>query len=132
MEKALKEQEEKAPNWEEALKEQEEKAPNWEEAFKEEQEAKSKTIDKREIEFLLDIPLEVSVELGRTKMLINDLLQLGQGSVIELDKLAGDPVEILVNQRLVARGEVVVVNEKFGIRLTDILSPMERIRKLKG
>ncbi|CAD7772951.1 Flagellar motor switch protein FliN [Candidatus Methanoperedenaceae archaeon GB50] len=65
-------------------------------------------------------------------MLINDLLQLGQGSVIELDKLAGDPVEILVNQRLVARGEVVVVNEKFGIRLTDILSPMERIRKLKG
>ena len=132
MEKALKEQEEKAPNWEEALKEQEEKVPNWEEAFKEEQEAKSKTIDKREIEFLLDIPLEVSVELGRTKMLINDLLQLGQGSVIELDKLAGDPVEILVNQRLVARGEVVVVNEKFGIRLTDILSPMERIRKLKG
>jgi len=75
--------------------------------------------------------LEVSVELGRTKMLINDLLQLGQGSVIELDKLAGDPVEILVNQRLVARGEVVVVNEKFGIRLTDILSPMERVRKLK-
>jgi len=131
-EEALKEQEEKAPNWEEALKEQEEKAPNWEEAFKEEQEAKSKTVDKREIEFLLDIPLEVSVELGRTKMLINDLLQLGQGSVIELDKLAGDPVEILVNQRLVARGEVVVVNEKFGIRLTDILSPMERIRKLKG
>ena len=117
---------------EKALKEQEEKAPNWEEAFKEEQEAKSKTVDKREIEFLLDIPLEVSVELGRTKMLINDLLQLGQGSVIELDKLAGDPVEILVNQRLVARGEVVVVNEKFGIRLTDILSPMERIRKLKG
>ena len=117
---------------EEALKEQEEKTPNWEEAFKEEQEAKNKTVDKREIEFLLDIPLEVSVELGRTKMLINDLLQLGQGSVIELDKLAGDPVEILVNQRLVARGEVVVVNEKFGIRLTDILSPMERIRKLKG
>jgi len=117
---------------EETLKEQEEKAPNWEEAFKEEQETKSKTVDKRKIEFLLDIPLEVSVELGRTKMLINDLLQLGQGSVIELDKLAGDPVEILVNQRLVARGEVVVVNEKFGIRLTDILSPMERIRKLKG
>jgi len=116
---------------EEASKEQEEKIPDWEEAFKEEQEAKNKTVDKREIEFLLDIPLEVSVELGRTKMLINDLLQLGQGSVIELDKLAGDPVEILVNQRLVARGEVVVVNEKFGIRLTDILSPMERIRKLK-
>jgi len=116
---------------EEVLKEQEEKTPNWEEAFKEEQEAKNKTVDKREIEFLLDIPLEVSVELGRTKMLINDLLQLGQGSVIELDKLAGDPVEVLINKRLVARGEVVVVNEKFGIRLTDILSPMERIRKLK-
>ncbi|AMM40545.1 flagellar motor switch protein FliN [Candidatus Desulfofervidus auxilii] len=116
---------------EETLKEQEEKTPDWEEAFKEEQEAKRKTVDKREIEFLLDIPLEVSVELGRTKILINDLLQLGQGSVIELDKLAGEPVEVLVNQRLVARGEVVVVNEKFGIRLTDILSPMERVRKLK-
>jgi len=84
----------------------------------------------RDLDFILDIPLEVSVELGRTKMLINDLLQLGQGSVIELNKLAGEPLEILVNRKLVARGEVVVVNEKFGVRLTDVISPMERIKQL--
>jgi flagellar motor switch protein FliN/FliY len=82
------------------------------------------------LDFVLDIPLEVSVELGRTKMVINDLLQLGQGSVIELSKLAGEPLEILVNQKLVARGEVVVVNEKFGVRLTDIISPAERVKQL--
>lgn len=82
------------------------------------------------LELLLDIPLEISVELGRTRMIINDLLQLGQGSVIELNKLAGEPLEILINQKLIARGEVVVVNEKFGIRLTDIISPMERIKQL--
>lgn len=79
---------------------------------------------------LLDIPLEITAELGRARMIVNDLLQLGQGSVIELNKLAGEPLEILVNQKLIARGEVVVVNEKFGIRLTDILSPMERIKQL--
>ena len=84
------------------------------------------------MDFLLDIPLEISVELGRTKMLINDLLHLGQGSVIELSKLAGETLEIFANQRLVARGEVVVVNEKFGIRLTDIVSPADRIKKLGG
>ena len=82
------------------------------------------------LDFILDIPLEVSVELGRTKIIISDLLQLGQGSVIELTKLAGEPLEVLVNQRLVARGEVVVVNEKFGIRLTDIISPAERVKQL--
>ncbi len=85
----------------------------------------------QDIEFLLDIPLEVTVELGRTRMLIKDLLQLGQGSVVELEKLAGEPMEILVNNKLVARGEVVVVNERFGVRLTDIISPTERIQKLK-
>jgi len=84
----------------------------------------------RSLDFILDIPLEVTVELGRTKMLINDLLQLGQGSVIELTKLAGEPLEILVNNKLVARGEVVVVNEKFGVRLTDIISPMDRVKSL--
>lgn len=84
----------------------------------------------KKLEMILDIPLKVSVELGRTKMLVNDLLQLGQGSVIELSKLAGEPLEVLVNEKLVARGEVVVVNEKFGIRLTDIISPIERIEKL--
>jgi len=82
------------------------------------------------LNFILDIPLEVSVELGRAKILISDLLQLGQGSVIELTKLAGEPLEILVNQKLVARGEVVVINEKFGIRLTDIISPVERVKQL--
>ncbi len=84
----------------------------------------------RDIEFILDIPLNVSAELGRTKILINDLLQLGQGSVIELDKLAGEPLEILVNGKLVARGEAVVINEKYGVRLTDIISPMERVKQL--
>ena len=84
----------------------------------------------RSLDLILDIPLTVSVELGRSKMLINDLLQLGQGSVIELTKLVGEPLEVLVNQKLVARGEVVVVNEKFGVRLTDIVSPMERVQSL--
>ena len=82
------------------------------------------------LDLILDIPLTVTVELGRSKMLINDLLQLGQGSVIELTKLAGEPLEVLVNQKLVARGEVVVVNEKFGVRLTDIVSPVERVQSL--
>jgi len=86
--------------------------------------------DAHSIDFILDIPLEVTVELGRTSMLINDLLQLGQGSVIELNKLAGEPLEILVNRKLIARGEVVVVNEKFGVRLTDIVSPIERVKSL--
>ena len=85
----------------------------------------------RDMDFLLDIPLEVTVELGRTRMLIKDLLQLGQGSVVELQKIAGEPMEILVNNKLIARGEVVVVNEKFGVRLTDIISPTERIQQLK-
>jgi flagellar motor switch protein FliN len=84
-----------------------------------------------DLDFILDIPLEVTVEMGRTRMLINDLLQLGQGSVIELNRLAGEPLDILVNNKLVARGEVVVVGEKFGIRLTDIVSPMERVKRLR-
>jgi flagellar motor switch protein FliN/FliY len=83
------------------------------------------------MEFLLDIPLEISVELGRTKVLINELLKLGQGSVLELSKLAGETLEILANRKLIARGEVVVVNEKYGIRLTEIISPSERIERLK-
>ena len=83
------------------------------------------------LDFILDIALKVSVELGRTQIIVKDLLQLGQGPVLELDKLAGEPLEILVNGKLVAKGEVVVVNEKFGIRLTDIISPIERIETLK-
>ncbi len=84
-----------------------------------------------DLDFILDIPLTVTVELGRGKMLIGELLQLGQGSVVELTKLAGEPMDIFVNDRLIARGEVVVVNEKFGVRLTDVVSTAERINKLK-
>lgn len=91
---------------------------------------KLKAGDAHDLEFILDIPLELSVELGRCKMLVNDLLQLGQGSIVELNKLAGEPLEIFINRKLVARGEVVVVNEKFGVRLTDIITPMERVRSL--
>ena len=80
---------------------------------------------------ILDIPLVLSAQLGNTRMLIKDLLQLGPGSIVELDKLAGEPLEVLVNERLVARGEVVMVNEKFGIRLTDVISPTERVNKLR-
>lgn len=83
------------------------------------------------LDFILDIPLKVTVELGRSKMAIREILQLAQGSVVELSKFAGEPLEVLVNEKLIARGEVVVVNEKFGIRLTDIISPVERIEQLK-
>jgi flagellar motor switch protein FliN/FliY len=84
----------------------------------------------KNIDFILDIPMQVTVQVGSTKMIIRELLQLGQGSVIELEKLAGEPMEVLVNNRLVARGEVVVVNEKFGIRLTDVISAAERVQQL--
>lgn len=93
-------------------------------------ETKTNETSFKNLDFILDIPMQVSVQLGSTKMLIRDLLQLGQGSVVELEKLAGEPLEVLVNHRLVARGEVVVVNEKFGIRLTDVVSAVERIQHL--
>ncbi|HEU4851265.1 MAG TPA: flagellar motor switch protein FliN [Telluria sp.] len=83
-----------------------------------------------DIDFILDIPVQLTVELGRTKIAIKNLLQLAQGSVVELDGLAGEPMDVLVNGCLIAQGEVVVVNDKFGIRLTDIITPSERIRKL--
>ena len=82
------------------------------------------------LDFILDIPLELSVELGKTRMLVNDLLQLGQGSIIELNKLAGEPLEVYINHKLIARGEVVVVNEKFGVRLTDVITPIDRVKSL--
>lgn len=85
----------------------------------------------RNLSFILDIPLEISVELGRTRMRIADILKLGQGSIIELTNPAGSSLEVLVNQKPIAKGEVVVVNEKYGIRLIEILSIMERIEKLK-
>ena len=84
-----------------------------------------------DIDMILDIPVLLTVELGRTKLAIKNLLQLAQGSVVELDGLAGEPMDVLVNGCLIAQGEVVVVNEKFGIRLTDIITPSERLHKLK-
>ncbi len=84
----------------------------------------------RKIDLLLDIPLVVSVEVGRARILVRDLLQMQEGSLIELDKLAGEPLDLYVNSRLIARGEAVVVNEKFGLRLTDVVSPSERIENL--
>jgi flagellar motor switch protein FliN/FliY len=83
-----------------------------------------------ELELILDIPVQLTVELGRTKITIKNLLQLAHGSVVELDALAGEPMDVLVNGTLIAQGEVVVVNDKFGIRLTDIITPSERMRKL--
>jgi len=82
------------------------------------------------IDFLLDVPLKLSVELGRARMLVNDLLQLGQGSVIELTKIVGEPLEVMVNEKLIARGEVVTLNDKFAVRLTDIIAPSDRLDKL--
>ncbi|MGQ7940252.1 flagellar motor switch protein FliN [Paraburkholderia sp. D1E] len=88
------------------------------------------TSTRNDIDMILDIPVQMTVELGRTKIAIRNLLQLAQGSVVELDGLAGEPMDVLVNGCLIAQGEVVVVNDKFGIRLTDIITPSERIRKL--
>ncbi|MCU7940068.1 MAG: flagellar motor switch protein FliN [gamma proteobacterium symbiont of Bathyaustriella thionipta] len=83
------------------------------------------------LDVILDVPVDISMEIGRTKISIRNLLKLNQGSVIELDRLAGEPMDVLVNGTLIAHGEVVVVNDKFGIRLTDVISPVERIKKLK-
>ncbi len=88
-------------------------------------------VEEENLDVILDIPVTISMEIGRTSISIRNLLQLNQGSVVELDRLAGEPMDVLVNGTLVAHGEVVVVNEKFGIRLTDVISPAERVRKLK-
>lgn len=87
--------------------------------------------NEQNLSMIMDIPLKLTAELGRTKIVVSELLNLGQGSVIELSKLAGEPMEILVNDKLIAKGEAVVVNDKFGIRLTDIISPKERVEQLK-
>jgi flagellar motor switch protein FliN/FliY len=84
-----------------------------------------------DLDVILDIPVSISMEVGRTSITIRNLLQLNQGSVVELDRLAGEPLDVLVNGTLIAHGEVVVVNEKFGIRMTDVISPAERIKKLR-
>jgi flagellar motor switch protein FliN/FliY len=86
-----------------------------------------KPTNTRTLDFLMDVALQVSVEVGRARMTINDLLQMGPGSVVELEKLAGEPLDIFINGKAVARGEAVIVNEKFGVRLTDIISPEERV-----
>ena len=89
------------------------------------------TMEESSLDVILDIPVTISMEVGRTHISIRNLLQLNQGSVVELDRLAGEPLDVMVNGMLVAHGEVVVVNEKFGIGLTDVISPTERIKKLK-
>jgi flagellar motor switch protein FliN/FliY len=95
------------------------------------QEQSKEDAEPKRLDMLLDVPLDVSVELGRARMSIQELLALAPGSVIELDKIAGEPLDILVNERLVARGEAVVVNDKFGVRITDIVSPTERVARLR-
>jgi flagellar motor switch protein FliN/FliY len=87
--------------------------------------------ERRKLDTILDIPVTISMEVGRSKINIRNLLQLNQGSVVELDRVAGEPLDVLVNGTLIAHGEVVVVNDKFGIRLTDVISQVERIKKLR-
>lgn len=99
--------------------------------FEELQSEHNKVTLNPELDVILDIPVSISMEVGRTSITIRNLLQLNQGSVIELDRLAGEPLDVLVNGTLIAHGEVVVVNEKFGIRMTDVISPAERIKKLR-
>jgi flagellar motor switch protein FliN/FliY len=86
--------------------------------------------DKKNLDFIYDIPLQLTVELGRTKLFVKDVLQLNQGAVVELGKLAGELLDVFVNSKLVARGEAVVINDKFGVRLVDIISPAERVEKV--
>jgi len=135
--------------WAEAMEEQEKSAEEedpWAAAMEEQadEEAKAEAIDletfdsdnsntvniEPDLEIILDIPVSISMEVGSTSITIRNLLQLNQGSVIELDRLAGEPLDVLVGGTLIAHGEVVVVNEKFGIRMTDVISPAERIKKL--
>ncbi len=119
--------------------EDEEVAKEWEETEKPEKAALYQLKDdggersnlSPQLDVILDIPVSISMEVGNTEITIRNLLQLNQGSVIELDRLAGEPLDVMVNGTLIAHGEVVVVNEKFGIRLTDVVSPSERIKKLQ-
>ena len=94
------------------------------------QPARQTSMDNPDLDVILDIPVEIAMEVGKTSITIRNLLQLNQGSVIELDRLAGEPLDVLVNGTLIAQGEVVVVNDKLGIRMTDVISPSERIKKL--
>ncbi|WP_341675309.1 flagellar motor switch protein FliN [Niveibacterium sp. SC-1] len=101
-------------------------------AFQDFAQSGEKATTMQDYDMILDIPVQITVELGRTKLTIRHLLQLAHGSVVELDALAGEPMDVLVNGTLIAQGEVVVVNDKFGIRLTDIITPSERVRKVRG
>ena len=105
--------------------------PELQQFQEESQDGNQMTIQDASLEVILDIPVTISMEVGKTKISIRNLLKLNQGSVVELDRLAGEPVDVLVNGTLIAHGEVVVVNEKYGIRLTDVISAAERIQKLK-
>ena len=135
-------QEAMAADWESAMSEQEQAEGDNGNAGAESEDASSGRVGLEELtedeepntnpdlDVILDIPVSISMEVGRTSITIRNLLQLNQGSVIELDRLAGEPLDVLVNGTLIAHGEVVVVNEKFGIRMTDVISPAERIKKL--
>ncbi|MBD9354577.1 flagellar motor switch protein FliN [Methylomonas albis] len=136
---AMNEQADAEADWGDALKEQANATKGSSQGFAaaefpEFNDQKSKnsgpSSDEVKLDVILDVPVTVSLEIGRTKINIRNLLQLNQGSVVELDRFAGEPMDVLVNGTLVAHGEVVVVNDKFGIRLTDIISPSERVRKL--
>ncbi|MDO8909137.1 MAG: flagellar motor switch protein FliN [Pseudohongiella sp.] len=110
-------------------------ADEWAAAMEEDKQGKpadtSQKTGSPDLDVILDIPVRISMEVGSTAITIRNLLQLNQGSVIELDRLAGEPLDVLVNGTLIAHGEVVVVNDKFGIRMTDVISPSERIKKLR-
>lgn len=124
-----KDQDQMADDWAAALSEQSNAQPAEMEEFRSEPGGGGKKDERLDV--ILDIPVTLSMEVGRTQIPIRNLLQLNQGSVVELDRLAGEPLDVLVNGTLIAHGEVVVVNEKFGIRLTDVMSPHERIMKLR-
>jgi len=120
-----------ADEWAAALEESEDEVTNVEFDELEDTTSKLSSEEHARLDSILDIPVTISMEVGRSKINIRNLLQLNQGSVVELDRIAGEPLDVLVNGTLIAHGEVVVVNDKFGIRLTDVISQTERIRKLK-
>lgn len=127
-------QDDMADEWAAALEQQERSTPlaDAQQLELDEFSGAEKSVSERpDLDVILDIPVTISMEVGRTSITIRNLLQLNQGSVIELDRLAGEPLDVLVNGTLIAHGEVVVVNEKFGIRMTDVISPSERIKKLR-
>ena len=119
-----------ADDWADAMNEQEEATAVAPEVLQESVAAEG-SLQNEKLDVILDIPVSLSMEVGRTQIPIRNLLQLTQGSVVELDRLAGEPLDVMVNGTLIAHGEVVVINEKYGIRLTDVMSPHERIQKLK-